>query len=143
MDARSDPTMLSHTRLVVSQVQMHADKVPGVVEVAHQSGMTPLQVLSSAFGVSFVAGLAALLRSKKQLTVRAVIAAGLYNGMVGLIIGLLWSNYGRDEGDPYTVLGIAGVAGLMGLSALELAAIAYRKSGVSVTISGKPPKDEG
>lgn len=104
--------------------------------------MTPWQVLASAFTISSVAGLAALLRSKQPLTWRAVIAAALYSGCMGFIIAALWMKEYGLAGDPYFILGVAALAGIGGVSVVDLVVIAIRKSGIKLVLGRKAEDDK-
>lgn len=82
--------------------------------------ITPLQVFAGCLTVSSLAGLAALLRSKKSLTWRNVIATCLYSGVFGLIYGLIAFNYfgGKDQ-NYFFLIGSSGFVGLGGASLLD------------------------
>jgi hypothetical protein len=86
-----------------------------------QDKMSPLEVFISCFAISSFAGLAALLRSGKALTWRIIVAAFLYSGIFGLVIGLLWYNYfgGDNNNNIFFLIGVSGLAGLGGTSLLE------------------------
>lgn len=103
--------------------------------------VTPFQILASAFAISSFAGLAALLRSKQQMTVRSVLAATCYSGAMGLIIGLLWMQEYGMGGNPYFLLGVSGLAGIGGVTVVDLAVMVAKKSGI--TLQFARPKDEG
>ena len=93
--------------------------------------LSPLQVLMSCFGLASFAGLASLLRSGRQLTLRAIAAAMLYSGLSGLIIGLVWFRYyAGDDPNFYFLIGISGLAGMGGASFLDFLVQALRKGGV-------------
>lgn len=103
--------------------------------------LTPLQVFLSALGISSLGGLAALLRSKKQLTPRAVAAAVVYSGALGMIIALLWYNKFRD-GNLYFMLGVSGLAGIGGMTALDFIVTALKKGGVNIIIQRRGDEDD-
>jgi membrane-associated PAP2 superfamily phosphatase len=79
-----------------------------------------LKILLSCFAVASLSGLAVLLRSKRPLTVRNIVSAFLYNGLAGLIIGLLWFNYSPNQ-SPYFIVGVSGLAGMGFISLVEFA----------------------
>lgn len=81
--------------------------------------LTPIQVFLSCFTIASLAGLAALLRSDKPLTWRMIIAAMLYSGIFGLMIGLCWYNYFGGSDNLYFLIGVSGLAGLGGTSLLD------------------------
>ena len=101
--------------------------------------MTPFQVFAAASAISSFGGLAALLRSNKPLTFRAVASAIVYSAIMGLVISLVWYNY-IDKGNPYLLLGISGLAGIGGVSVLDFVFQLLRKGGVYITI--RPKVDE-
>ena len=81
--------------------------------------LSPFQAFISAFSVSSLAGLAAYLRSNRELTVRGTISAMLNSGLLGLAIAFLWYNYFNDNGNIWFMLGISLLAGLGGISVLD------------------------
>jgi hypothetical protein len=106
-----------------------------------QDKLDPLHVLSSAFAISSIGGLAALLRSKQPLSLRTTVAAILYSGIVGLLIALLWFNYFKSSDENlYFLLGISGLAGIGGTTVIDLAVQILRNGGVNIVI--KPNDDE-
>jgi hypothetical protein len=110
---------------------MHAEARP----------VTPFQILASAFAISSFAGLAALLRSKQELTVRSVASAVTYSGAMGLIIGMLWMNQYGTTGNPYFLVGVAGLAGIGGVTVIDLALMAAKKSGITLQFSRPDDKE--
>jgi hypothetical protein len=77
--------------------------------------LNPIYVFVSAFGVSSFAGLAALLRGGKQVTIIAVLSAVLNSGLLGLAIALVW--YNKFQDNVYFLIGIQ-IGGLsVGLNA--------------------------
>lgn len=86
-----------------------------------ESKYNALHVLFSAFGISSFGGLAALLRSDRDITVRMVVSAMLNSGILGLVIALFWYNYYEGKGNIYFLLGVSGLAGIGGMSILDLA----------------------
>lgn len=105
----------------------------------------PKLTLSAAFAISSLGGLAAMLRSNKPLTIRAVLSALLYSGMMGLIIALLWYNYFDGSGNIYFLLGVSGLAGVGGMTVLDFVLQAIKHGGVNITISpgDTPPPAPG
>jgi hypothetical protein len=81
---------------------------------------TQLGVFLAAFAISSLGGLAALIRSGKELTIRAIIGALLYSGIIGLIIALAWYNYFEGAGNIPFLLAISGLAGIGGATVLDL-----------------------
>lgn len=79
----------------------------------------PIRVMFTAFALASFGGLAALLRSEKVLTLRAIFAATFYSGITGLIIGLLWYNYFNAQGNIYFLLGVSALAGIGGTTVID------------------------
>lgn len=105
----------------------------------------PKLTLSAAFAISSLGGLAAMLRSNKQLTTRVVLSALLYSGMMGLSIALLWYNYFDGSGNIYFLLGVSGLAGVGGTTVLDFVVQALKHGGVNITITpgDEPPPAAG
>lgn len=101
--------------------------------------LTPFQILAACFGLSSLAGVAALLRSNKILDPRTVIAAFLYSGLFGLVIGLVWFNYFAPA-NHYFLVGVSGLAGLGGVSLIDVL-VQLITRGVSVKIHVDPDND--
>jgi hypothetical protein len=78
----------------------------------------PLHIFFSAFTISSLAGLAALLRSQNQLSMRAICSAILYSGMTGLIVALTLYNYFGAE-YIFLLLGVSGLAGIGGATVID------------------------
>ncbi len=74
----------------------------------------PIEAFASVFGISSFAGLAALLRSGKQLTWRAVASAMLNSGLLGLGIAMLWFKYYDGAQNIWFLFGVSLLAGLGG-----------------------------
>ena len=94
---------------------------------------THVGVFVSAFVVSALAGLAALLRTKEKIGVHNVLAALFNSGFLGLGISLLWYNQYRDN--IYFLVGICVVAGLGGMATVEFVLMAIKKGGFSIKFS--------
>jgi len=94
--------------------------------------ISPTGVFLSAFAVSALAGLAALLRSTNKLTVLAVISAILNSGLMGLGISLLW--YTKFQDNIYFLIGICVLAGLGGMTTVDFVLTAIRKGGFSIKV---------
>lgn len=128
-------------RTVINQVTVNADKIPAAGELVN-AGLTPFQVLGSAFAIAALAGLGTLLKSSRQITTRSVLGVTIYNGLTGLAVASIWyDEYGVKN--PYLLFGVSAVAGLAGLSALELLAIAWRKMGVKIVVDPRDGNDRG
>lgn len=96
--------------------------------------LSSLQFLTSAFALSSVGGLAALLRSQRPLTIRSILSATLYSGFVGLMIALTsYSYFGVTN--PYFLLGVCCLAGIGGTTVLDFILQALKNGGINVVIS--------
>lgn len=82
-------------------------------------------VFASAFAVSALAGLAALLRSDKELSRKNVAAHVLNSGIMGLGLSLLW--YVKFQENLYFLIGLCVVAGLGGMTTVDLVVEAGHK----------------
>lgn len=109
-----------------------------------QGRFDPVSVLTAAFAISSLGGLAALLRTRQPLTLRTVLSAVLYSGLMGLIIALLWYTYFDGQGNIYFLLGVSGLAGIGGTTVLDFVVQVIKKGGVNITIQpgDKPPDQE-
>ena len=102
-----------------------------------QEKLESIKVLAAALAISSVGGLAALLRSNKPITVRAVLSALLYSGLVGLIIALLWYNFFEGKGNIFFLLGVSGLAGIGGTTVLDLIIQLLKNGGIDISIRPK------
>ena len=82
--------------------------------------------------ISGCGSLAATLRSRRQLTVRQVVAAVLTSVVAGVIVALLIAQ--RLQGDELTLIGVSSLAGVGGAGTLEVLLEAVRLR------AGIPPK---
>lgn len=106
--------------------------------------MTPFQVFLASFSIASLGGLAALLRSERELTWRSTISAILYSGVMGVIIALLWYNYFDGKGNLYFLLAVSGLAGIGGTTAVDFVIQVIKKGGVHISINpGDQPRDPG
>lgn len=81
--------------------------------------VSPWLLFGGVFVVASLGGLAALLRSGQDITLRQIFSALLNSGFVGLIIALvLWSRYGGK--DPYLLLGVSILAGFGGATTIDM-----------------------
>jgi hypothetical protein len=113
-----------------------------------QEKFNPIHILLSAFMLSSLGGLAALLRSRQELTWRQVFATLLYSGVTGLTIALLWYNYFDGAGNIYFLLGVSGLAGIGGTTVVDFIVEVVKRGGVHISIepgdtpSKKEPADD-
>jgi hypothetical protein len=105
--------------------------------------LDPLRVFISSFGVSSFAGLAALLRSGKTISVLSVFSAMLNTGLVGLAIALIWYHRfrGNDE-NVYFLIGVCVLAGLGGTTAIDFIVQVCRRGGLQITIAAQDDDKE-
>lgn len=89
-------------------------------------------VFASAFAVSALAGLAALLRSGAKITPLGILSAVLNSGLLGLGIGLLWYTKFRDN--LCFLIGICLLSGLGGMTSVDFVLKAIRKGGFSIKL---------
>ena len=94
--------------------------------------MTPIGVFLSAFVLSALAGLAALLRSAKPLSILLVLSSFLNSGLMGLGISLLW--YTKFQDNIYFLIGICVIVGLGGMTTIDFILTAIRKGGFSIKV---------
>lgn len=108
-----------------------------------QDKLTSLQVLMASFTISSLGGLAALLRSHKDLSLRAVCAAMLYSGMMGIIIALLWYNVFSDKSNLYFLLGVSGLAGIGGTTVVDFIIQTIKNGGINISITQRTDPENG
>lgn len=101
-----------------------------------------IYVLLSAFAISSLGGLAALLRSHKPLNLRTVLSALLYSGMMGLIIALMWYNVFAGRENLYFLLGVSGLAGIGGVTVVDFIVQVFKRGGLNVRIEPKDGEDD-
>jgi hypothetical protein len=100
-----------------------------------QPRLDPFGALIASFAISSLGGLAALLRSKQELSLRSGLAAMLYSGVLGLIIALLWYKYFDGQGNVYFLLGVSGLAGIGGTTVVDFVVQVIKQGGVHITIT--------
>lgn len=105
--------------------------------------LSPFQAFISAFSVSSLAGLAAYLRSSRQLTVRGTISAMLNSGLLGLAIVFCWYTYFNDRNNIWFMLGVSLLAGLGGISVLDFILQVVKRGGLDIHISTQESDDTG
>lgn len=92
----------------------------------------PVWLFLAAFSVSAMAGVASLLRTSKELTIRVVLSAILNSGALGLCIALLLFTYFKDN--TWFLLGLCMLAGLGGMTVLGFILYLVRKGGIKLDI---------
>jgi hypothetical protein len=102
------------------------------------SKFDPLTVFATAFVISSLAGMAALLRSTQELSVRTVLSVILNTGAMGLAISLVLFNYFEDN--AYFLFGLCLLAGLGGLTAVGFLIQIFKQGGVEIIFK---PKSRG
>lgn len=94
--------------------------------------VNPLGVFVCAFGISALAGLAAMLRSKTELNLTNIATSGLNSGFLGLGISLIW--YQQFQDNIYFLIGACVLAGLGGVTTIDFVLAIIRKGGFSITV---------
>lgn len=102
---------------------------------------TQLGIFIASFTIASLGGLAALLRSGKDLTVRAVLGALLYSGVIGLIIGLMWYNYFEGQGNIPFLLAVSGLAGIGGATVIDLVKV-FMQGRLNISITPTTGDDD-
>jgi deoxyhypusine synthase len=95
----------------------------------------------SAFSIASLGGLAALLRSRKEITLRNFLSAILSSGLLGLCIALTWFTYYSEKGDMYFVLGVSGFAGVGGMSVIDFLLQVIKNGGIDIVVKTGKGKD--
>ena len=98
----------------------------------------PVYLFVTAFLVAGMAGVAALLRTSKTITLRLFMSALLNAGALGLGIAFFLFNYCKDS--RWFLLGICLFAGLGGMTALGFFMLLFRE-GLRLDIHVKGPKE--
>lgn len=94
--------------------------------------ISPVGVFVASFCLSGFAGIAALLRSGKPLTVLSVSSSLLNSGLLGLAMAMVW--YVRFQENIYFLVGVCVLAGLGGMTSVDLVLTLVRKGGFNVTL---------
>jgi hypothetical protein len=89
-------------------------------------------ILSCAFFVSALAGVAALLRSGAELTWLKVVSAVLNSGLIGLGVALLW--YTQYQENLYFLLGVCVLIGLGGTPMVEFVLAMFKRGGLTIQV---------
>jgi hypothetical protein len=97
--------------------------------------LSPLETCLLAFSLSSLGGFAAFLRGTQQVTTRAVLAALVYTGAVGLLIALAWYNYYGGKEHFFFMLFVSLLAGLGGTSAAGFIINSLKGTGINIVIS--------
>jgi hypothetical protein len=106
-----------------------------------QDNLNPIHVFIACFSLASVAGISSLVRSGKELTVRTILAAGCYSGLLGLVIGLLWYNYFAPA-NIFFLIGVSCLAGLGGVSLIDVIVQVIARGGVNILIQPKDKKND-
>ena len=101
----------------------------------------PLIIFITAFLISAMAGLAALLRSQQELTCRTILAVVLNTGILGLGMALVLFTFFKDN--AYVLIGLCLFAGLGGLTLVGFILQVIKQGGINITIRPTPNQDEG
>lgn len=103
-----------------------------------QQKLEPLTFFLICFAITAMAGVAAFLRSGKEVTVRGVISVILNTGIMGLGIALLLFNYFQDN--AYFLVGLCILAGLGGMTLVGFFLAIFKQGGLQITL--KPGSEE-
>lgn len=102
---------------------------------------SPVELLLSCFGVSSLAGIAQIIRRGEPVELRKIVGAGLYSGIIGLIVAMLLHSHLGDT-NYILLIGVSGLAGLGGSNVLDFLLNAWAGGGISITIAPKREADE-
>lgn len=102
--------------------------------------LDPITLFLTAFGISALAGVAALLRTTKELSARTLISAGLNAGAIGMAIALVLFTYFKDN--TWFLLGLCLLAGLGGMTCFGFILAILEKGGINIRVNIKPEGDQ-
>jgi hypothetical protein len=105
-----------------------------------QDRLDPITLFLTAFGISALAGVAALLRTSQVLSARALVSAGLNAGAVGMGIALVLFTYFKDN--TWFLLGVCLLAGLGGMTCLGFILAVIQKGGVAIKVNIDPAESD-
>lgn len=112
---------------------MPASRTPmKAVDMQQPTEFDPIKIFLSTFSISSFAGLAALLRTGRQLTVRGVLSAMLNSGLLGLGIAFIWYNWFAEN--LWFLMGVSLLAGLGGLTVLDFFLAVMRNGGLNLEV---------
>ncbi len=97
-----------------------------------QRPLDPLTLFLAAFFISAMAGVAALLRSSKELTWRAICSAALNSGALGTAMALVLFAWFKDN--TWFLLGLCMLAGLGGMTLVGFILKVLEQGGINVVI---------
>ena len=83
-------------------------------------------LLASVAAISSLAGLANYLRSDRPLTLRHVLSAMLYSGVLGFGVAACWMHFFGGNNVLF-MIGVSGLAGLGGANLLDFVFLALHK----------------
>lgn len=105
--------------------------------------LSPFHVFLSAFSISSLGGLAAYLRSERELSTRLLVSAMLNSGLLGLAIAFCWYTYFHGRDNVYLLIGITLLSGLGGLTVVDFAIGVVKKGGLDIHIETKAEAKRG
>lgn len=107
-------------------------------------GYTQLVATAVSFGIASLGGVAAMLHSGKPATLRTILAAFLYSGVLGLVVFLLlYHRVSEDPDNIFLLLGVSGFAGIGGVNVVDLVLIVLKgKLNISIGPKGAGASDE-
>ena len=99
--------------------------------------LDPVTLFVTAFTISAMAGVAALLRTNKSLTIRIVASAALNSGALGMGIALVLFTVFKEN--TWFLLGLCLLAGLGGMTFLGIVLTIFRQGGFNVNVKVPRP----
>ena len=102
-------------------------------------GIDPEKLFLMIGGLCSVAGLAQLLRSDKEITIRNVLSAITMSVVVGVGIAMIWYHQWGDE-SPWFLFGLSTFASIGGADVIKLV-FAFWAKRAGVPISGEEISD--
>ena len=103
------------------------------------SSWEPLKVLGVTFLLGGLAGLAALLRSKDELTKRAILSAILNSSLLSMASAAVWWWY-SPESNFIILIGVSVLIGLGGNTSVGIITAIFQKKFNIVIADPKKPK---
>lgn len=100
-----------------------------------------LLLFVSAFAVSGLAGLAALLRSGAPLRVLGICSSVLNGGLLGMGLSMVWLESFRET--PHVLVGLCILLGLGGVPTLEFILGLLRRGGLTIRVGDGSASLEG
>lgn len=100
----------------------------------------PIALFISAFVLSAVAGFAALLRQRGEITWRLLLSSVLNSGVLGLMMAFLLFSYFRES--VWFLLGLCVLAGFGGMTLVGFVLFLVKQGGANIDIKINQPNDD-